>query len=74
MSAYRRLLKKSKNLEAAKISRRCVSSCLHGGPLDFLEADQAVLPDGQIISDFPKSRQALKSKIFRFRRRANQWH
>jgi hypothetical protein len=29
-------------------------------------------PDGQITSDFQKSCQAPKSKIFRFRRRANQ--
>jgi hypothetical protein len=29
-------------------------------------------PDEQIISDFPKSCQASESKIFSFRRRANQ--
>jgi hypothetical protein len=31
-------------------------------------------PDGQITSDFQKSCQALKSKIFRFSCRANQRH
>jgi hypothetical protein len=29
-------------------------------------------PDGQITSDFPKSCQALESRIFRWSRRANQ--
>jgi hypothetical protein len=31
-------------------------------------------PDGQITSDYRKSCQAPESKIFRFRRRANQRH
>jgi hypothetical protein len=48
------------------------------GLLRFARNDEMASPgatnwrDGQITSDFPKSRQAQESKIFLFRRRANQ--
>jgi hypothetical protein len=48
------------------------------GLLRFARNDEMASPgatnwrDGQITSDFPKSCQAQESKIFLFRRRANQ--
>ena len=70
-------------------SRKLVGTALRALPTlrscvlrtDLLAA-QAQIPctsatnqhDGQITSDFPKSRQALRAKIFRFRIYPNQPH